>query len=237
MRRNVCPAWTTVTAVMLWLVLGQLLAAPGNSARKKLAPPDSSAYGKTLAEWMTAYWTWNFTGEPASGSVGRVRFMPMPDRTQTGGNWTSSDPAVLEGEQAITVKPGTPIVLPLVALVGEAYADGTTDPFPIVPDTDDHFSLALGGQVFIDGVPVLNREESSAYRAQAAFYHLLPYIEPTGYGAVAAAWFQTVGVVIKPLPVGEHVVRLDSYLILDPLLYGFDLGIVYRNTWTVTVKP
>ena len=54
----------------------------------------------------------------------------------------------------------------------------------------------------------------------------------TGYGSVAALWFQGINIISPPLPVGVHVIHLDATNIVP----GF-FGVVYNNTWIVTVTP
>ena len=55
---------------------------------------------------------------------------------------------------------------------------------------------------------------------------------------MAAIWFEDIGIVSPPLAVGVHVIHLDATLIV-PASPGFPtgLGLVYDNTWTVTVSP
>jgi hypothetical protein len=158
--------------------------------------------------------------------------MPIPAEVPTSGSGTPEDPVVLVGELAITLRPGTPFVLPLVGIVGERY-----EGYPGVPDDDPAlFTDLLAGisaHLTIDGKTIISDANKAAFYLPATFFDpVVTYPEPTLYGSVAAVWFQGIGIVSPPLSVGVHVIHLDATLIVP----GF-FGEIFDNTWTVTVTP
>lgn len=202
-----------------------------NGGAPRIAPPVSNAYGKTFPEWLATYYRWYYgTGQDLSQSVvGRVQLLPLPAGEQVGGSGTSDDPAILVGELEITLRPGTPFVLPLVGLVGERYAAYTG-----FPDDDPAFLIPLtsmSAHLTIDGKTVVSDANQAAFTAPVTYFDpLVAYPEPTGYGSVAAVWFTAIGIVSPPLSAGVHVIHLDSALIVEGIF-----GVSYDNTWTVTV--
>jgi hypothetical protein len=137
----------------------------------------------------------------------------------------------LRGQIEITVAPGTPFVLPVFALVGERYQG-----YPQVPDDQpfsDAFVLAGVRPVLtIDGQTIISDQNKEQFYVSATYFDpVLPYSVPTDYGAVAAVFFQGAGIVSPPLKPGVHVIHLYEPYILP----GF-WGIIYDNTWIVTVE-
>ena len=78
----------------------------GGGNKPRVAPPHSRAFGKTLAGWLETYWRWYFAtnSDPAQSMVGRVKLMPIPAGTQTGGSGTPDDPAIIEGSMEVDRK-------------------------------------------------------------------------------------------------------------------------------------
>src|SRR5438046_890536 len=55
-------------------------AAALDAGAPRIAPPVSHAYGRTLTEWLDAYFRW-YAGtaqDPAQSVVGRVQLLPVP---------------------------------------------------------------------------------------------------------------------------------------------------------------
>ena len=209
-------------------------ASPGAS---HIASPHSSAFGKTLAEWMGVYWRWYYTGaDLAQSKVGNVQLMPLPVGDQVSGSWTPNDPAVLVGQLEITLPPGTPFVLPEFSWVGELYEDGSVDP----PMDNDVALNAASINLTIDGKTVISDANKAAfYVPPTDFDPIVEYSEPTDYGSVGDVFYQGVAFVSLPLTPGVHVIHLVEPIILEPGDYvGLPdgLGVVYDNTWIVTVK-
>ena len=204
-----------------------------------IAPAHSHAYGKSLTEWLETYWRWYYTGaDPAQSTVGRVQLMPLPNGTQISGSGTAADPALYRGQLDITLLAGTPFVLPEFAWVWERYNNGTPDDVPIAD------SVALGGahpRLTFDGRTVLSDANKAAYYVpDTAFDPIVVYPTPTSYGSIAALSFQSLGVVGEPLSVGKHVLHLYEPEIFhagDTPIFPDGYGVIFDNTWNVTVLP
>jgi hypothetical protein len=188
----------------------------------------------TSQEWQGTYWRWFYGTEqdPSQSMVGHVKLMPLPAAEVVSGSWTPEDPAVLVGELAITLRPGTPIVLPLAGFVGERY-----DGYPAVPDDDPALWTGLltgiSPNLTIDGRAVVTDANKAAFYIPATYFDpIVEYPTPTAYGSVAAIWFQGIAIVSPPLSVGTHVIHLDETYIVEGAF-----GQIFHNTWTVTVAP
>ncbi len=226
--------------VALGLALTAILSLAGEQTRAaRIAPPNSMAFGKSLQQWLTLYWTWNYLGaNPAQSVVNKVQLLPLPPATQIGGSWTVEDPAVLSGTLEITIHAGTPFVLPAMAWVGERYdpALGMTDD-PVMSDAV--FLAGLTPELTIDGKAVLSDANKAAfYIAPTYFDPIVTYPAPSSYGSIAAVFFQGVGFVSPPLAVGVHTIHLyESFIIPAGAYERFSGGLIYDNTWTITVVP
>lgn len=215
----------TAATTALWT--SPVVAADTGAPR--VIQPGSNAYGKTLTGWLGAYWRWAYgTGQDMNQSmVGKVQFMPLP----TGVEVPGSAPPIYKGHLEITLRPGTPFVLPLVGLVGERYScwPSCADDSPL-PDAQ----LLAGVQpvLTIDGSTIVSdANKTDFYVPYTPFDPVVTYPVPTDYGAVAAIHFQSIGVVSPPLSVGKHVIHLVERYTTP----WWD--IVYDNTWNVTVTP
>lgn len=236
-KRASVAAWLAmVFAAMAWTAP----ALAGDKNVPRVSPPASHAYGRTLGEWLTEYWRWFYSGaDPAKGEVGGVTLMALPVGEYVSGGWTPEDPALLVGNIDVTLCPGTPFVLPLVAWVGERY-----DGYPGVADDqaiDDSTLLDdVSPRFTIDGRTVVtDANEAAFYVGQTYFSPIVEYPEPSSYGSVAAVFFQGTGIVSPPLSVGKHRMHLlESYIVEDgDYLPGVSWGFIYDNTWNVTVTP
>jgi len=198
----------------------------------RVSPPNSKAFGKSLAEWLTIYWRWAYGG--GSPEVGPVELMPLPagEVTYAGSEPYWKDPTVYTGEIEVEFAPGTPFVLPEYAWVLERY-DGYPD---IADDTcfpEDQIRGAVTQMsLTIDGVTVMSDANKDDFYVNCTpFDPIVPYAEPTSYGSVAAIAWQGVGLVSPPLPPGDHVIHLYERYAIE----GW-FGVVYDNTWHVHVK-
>jgi hypothetical protein len=208
---------------------------------KRIAPPNSSAYGKSLAEWLGIYWRWFYGGsDPATSKVDGVQLLPLPVGDLTGGSFTPDDPAILVGQLELTIPAGTPFVLPLFSWVGERYEASLNLPDDI-PIDDAALLAGVHPVLTIDGKPVITDANKEAfYIPVTPFNPIVVYPEPTSYGSVAALFFQGVGFVSAPLSPGVHTIHLDEPYIIGPGVYppipaGF--GQIFHNTWVITVTP
>ena len=228
----------SISMLFALTILASLCPVPAAAAiGMKVAQPDSSAQGATLAEWMKQYWVSELTGSGDSAQ-GNVIFMPIPDGDLVAGDFSPDNPGVLVGEQSVTLSPGTSFVLPLLSWLGESTDPaGNCDPAfddPSIPDalfgTPD-----LNAVVTLDGVPIIvDNQDYLVSRVD------LGCLQPSLSGPpfTAVVFFNGVGFVANPLPPGEHTLRLlGTFIIRDPNVLGFTFGVVFDNTWHITVEP
>jgi len=209
------------------LVLGLTLLATGGApvqAGSKASPPQSSAFGKTLPEWMQLYMNWLVNdGDSNNAHVGRVQFLPLPSGVDAGGSGTYNDPDVFVGHLEVCLPPGSPFVLPVVAWFDST--GGLILPADLFTDPNNAQTT-----VYVDGKPVMDSTQASV----SPFYFGIVYPDPTFFA-------QGVGFVHPPLSVGTHTIKLDSELLVPPDVYVYDpvsgLGVEFHNTWTLNVAP
>jgi len=234
-----------VTMTCLTLVV-TLLVALGTTvdAGPKASPPQSSAFGKRLPEWLQLYITWLVAG--GSGHVGPVTFLPLPSPNSSEGSGTFDDPATVQGHLDVSLAPGTPFVLAVVGWVGETYDPtlGYPDDPPIPAEFFTDPSKATT-KVYVDGTRVMD----STIASVSPFYYGpedldVTYSVATGYGAIGAIFTQGIGFVHPPLSVGTHTIRLEAEIRLPPdssflnlSVYPDGVGARYLNTWTIVVAP
>lgn len=179
---------------------------PGVTTPNPAAQPNSKAFGKSLEGWIEAWIRTEYENAPIPKK--RVTFLPTTDESGNDGN-----------EFDIEVKPGTALVLPIAGYIG----------FP----TDNPLEpTAFFGMVTLDGQPIAEPNEDY-YFGPTAFDP--PIILDFGGGFVfTLAYFQGLGVVIKPLTPGTHTIMLDS--IVDASANGEGVT-QYTNIWNITVTP
>ncbi|HVK01855.1 MAG TPA: hypothetical protein VM490_00120 [Armatimonadaceae bacterium] len=229
-----------VAGAMLLLLVS--LAPRTIATAQRPSPPHSNAYDHTLEEWLKLYVTW-FVGGSDSDTVKNVRFLPLPVGVLVSGSGAPSDPAVLVGNLDVTLKPGTPFVLPMVLYYGESYEPGT--PVPVNPDpvlplsvwNASEMRITLDGKTIIDS----SREDKFRYFVPTTYFDPpVVYSQPTGYGSTQMNWIQGFVFVHPPLSKGTHTLTLESSTFLPG--GGFypnvpdGWGFIYQNTWTITVK-
>lgn len=229
----------------LGLALAVNLAPAENHEGRKgpplVAPPNSMAFGKSLAEWSSIFWRWNYEGADMSQSlIEKMQMMPIPaPGDPVSGTGTPADPFLFRGKVEITLAPGTPFVLPEFAWIGERYKGHPTvpDDLPFANDTllrDVHPWLTIDGNLVMS-----DANKAAFYIPPTLFEPIVVYPKPTSYDSVAAVFFQGCAVVGLPLSPGVHVIKLYEPYIIHPGDYaalpdGF--GQIYDNTWIVTVK-
>src|SRR5262245_61166686 len=205
----------------LVLAIGVLHPMPGGS---QTAPGNSSAFGKSLTTWQETYFRWAYgditipTDSNGNAVVGQNTVLfPLPDATGDG------TPAHLD----VTLSPGQSFVLPLWALLGTSYSDGTP-PDPFVPDS---VFQTLDISFTIDGVTVVNGSNVMNYYSKVTFE---PAIAIVGFSPVdSIILMQSVGITYAPLTPGTHTFVLHA-VNTQAVFGGFFSE--YNNTWTVTVQ-
>jgi hypothetical protein len=211
---------------------------------------------------MQLYWTSALRG--GADHVGLVKLLPLPEGVSSGGSFTPNDPLVLVGHRDVSLRPGTPFVLPVAVWVGERYHpdDGVPDD-PELPDylfTDPPIRNLI--IVYIDGKPVMDStvaslspfyfgpaplplpEDESCQPPPSSSSCGLIYQPARDTGPIAALFVQGIGLVHPPLSVGTHTIELVSELRIPPdptflnlSVYPNGVGLRFENTWTITVSP
>lgn len=188
------------------------------------ALPGGSTLGdKTLAQWQEIYWRW-FYGDlavstDANGNpvVGSVVLMPFP---LTPGDGTA-------GSINVSLASGQPFMLPLWNILGNAYSDGSFDPFlPLA------LYQTLDIKFTIDGVTVVDSRNAMNYFTQVTFDPPIPFDYPP---AVSFTYIQGIAITHAPLTAGKHVMKMDAKNTDTADFFG--ITIEYHNTWNLTVQP
>lgn len=227
--------WGTAVVVLCAVAV----TAGSVAAKDKTSEPGSSAYGKTLAEWLTIYFERSISGNTDT-MVKTVKLLPIPaGEWQGDGSFTSGDPSTFVGSMSLTLAPGTPFVLPVAVWFGESYNTGQQDDAEVDASifTDSHVLVKMDGVAIIDSDV---DDLSDYYVAPQYFDPAIVYDEPTDYGSVQANFIQGLGFVHGPLSKGTHTLTLESEIIANVPDYfnpgDLDVGVKYRNTWTITVS-
>jgi len=210
-----------INALALALVAALTLAGPLFAG--KTPPGHSSGFGMSLADWQDLYWRWAYgnvsipsdsNGNAVAGE--NVVLMALPNAPGDG------TPASIDA----TLNTGQPFILPLWALVGTSYSDGT----PPDPTVDVNVFRTLDITFKIDGVTVINNANVMNYYTGFFFDPAFPLDLPP---VNAVIWFQGIGLTHAPLTPGTHTMTLDVKN-TEPVFgtYVFE----YHNTWNLTVQ-
>ncbi len=183
-----------------------------------LVPPDQPFRGRSFEEWMVLWSEWDTTirrgdGMGVTDTVDGVRFLP-------GGEDIEID--VLLGAN-------TPFIVAPFPIVGELYADGSTDnpDDPIIPQFFETatITIVLDGVTLFDGL--VNEFPEFLY-GSVFFDEPIEYSETLPNNAVAALFALGMGTIYKPLEVGEHTLVSS----LDSAFFG-----PTSQTYNITVVP
>lgn len=194
-------------------------AGNGNVGNPNIMPPQSHPYGLSYAEWAERYWQWDHAGAASAQSVpvwfiGKAPFSPVPGAATA---------------RSITIPAGTSLFGPVLSFFdnNEGVIPPLTEEQLIADANATWDALAIRTECFIDGVPVkgLANPLDTAYFLQTGLY-INPFTLPGPTEEVAVGVF----LMIKPLPVGQHTVRLVGAIEPAP---GFVL--TKDVTYTVTV--
>ena len=201
-------------------------------------PSKAKAFGFSLTQWMMMHQTWYLQGqEPQTGSVGRVKLLPLPQQEPTPIPPGLPVFSFAAGSLDIAINPGTPLVVPVITLNGESYVDNIVPPDEPI-DLFKNSLLSADITVTLDGKTILQSPADN----QKFFYGPAFFPEPIAYNppqfrfsdpvlgdvyAASAIWSQGIGFVHPPLKEGKHSLHI--------LAVNKDLGYGFDNTWHITV--
>jgi hypothetical protein len=192
-------------------------------------PPQSNAFGKSLAEW-NVLWTERALEEGLGGgtdipsTVGRVRLLP--------GDVGNPTPVF-----DVTLRPGTPFVATPFFVYGERYDDPSVpddDPITLAPVLQEIFAdvqvqIVLDGRVLVEGTGAdLQRFQFGPVYFDEPIVYAEPQPRGPGLNSIAALWVMGIGAVYHPLPVGQHTV---VYTVHSSFFGDF------LYTYNITVSP
>jgi hypothetical protein len=191
-----------------------------NNANSLVFPPNSHPYGRTYGEWAAAFWQYAFSrpleGHPfldtpeydfAAGQSGRVWFWSAPDSAADGSHLI----------REVTIPKGTALFLTIrdaeVSSLEEAPFFGATEEEQ--RSGANYFADHIRDvSVTIDGVQVENASDYRFETPQFGFTAPTPWIFGATGGegtSVGDGYFM----MIKPLPVGRHVIEYSGTFHFD----------------------
>jgi hypothetical protein len=186
----------------------------------------SCAFGSGLNAFEDIYWRWNLgditipQDKNGNAIIADVVLVPIPS---TPGDGTP-------GSQNVTLDFGESFMLPLWAILGTSYTDGTPpDPFVNVG-----VFKTLNLTLTIDGKTIINSHNLMDFYSQFRFAPAIPLNDPPINSVI---WFQGIGLLHEPLTTGNHVFKLDAKNTENLPPYDGGGIIEYHNTWYVTVSP
>lgn len=208
---------TSRTGGILSALVGFALLAPGlpafagkgNVDNPNIMPPQSQPYGLSYAEWAERFWQWAqafpATANPANGTA-------PPESAQSGPVWflASAPFSPVPGAattRSITIPAGTSLFAPVSSFFNNN--EGVDPPLSeeeLLADANDTWdALAIRTECYIDGVRVKGLEDpqETAYRLETGLFPVT-FADGSTTDEVAVGAF----LMIKPLKVGKHTVRL-----------------------------
>lgn len=192
-----------------------------------ISPLRDSHRGRTLGEWMDAYW--RVTLEGGAASDGDVAMLLLPDTTVPGPGGHDT------GSREVTVEETQTLALSFYVWLGEDFVEGsgmaaqepdTTAPAEYFRGSRMHLRLTLDDEVLID----TDRGDSldAIFFDTQRFDPPIVYEAPTSYGADSAIWVRGLGALVAPLPIGSHTLRVVAFQ------EDWDVG--FDTTWDLTVQ-
>jgi hypothetical protein len=195
-------------------------------ARADSGEDDSSLKGQT-AFFNEIYWRWTYgditirPDQNGNAVLGGVVLMPLPNAPGDG------TPASIN----VTLKAGQPFFLPLIALNGTSYTDGTpSDPYT---DFSKLFSKNQKIKMKLDGKAVIDDDNEKDFFSQFVFDPPIPFLSPP---VDAFIWSAGLGVLHPPLSPGKHTIKLDEKLEVPGSVFGVPFTVEYHNTFNLTVQ-
>lgn len=242
---RVLSAW--IGLVLLGATASPAFAAGvGNLGNPNIMPPQSAPYDLSYAEWAERYWQWSLsfpaTANPSADSA-------PPESNQSGPVWFL---ASVTGNRTVTrlmtIPAGTSLFFPALSVFYN-NADcpvNTTDPVEVMlANANGSWDFAASLTVcIIDGVPVKGLEDpqETPYRLETDLFYVTVADHDNIIAATGTPCFPDGGTIdmvsvgaflmVKPLPVGRHTVRIVGAA--GPLPTPF---FVKDATYEITVTP
>jgi hypothetical protein len=203
-----------------------------------VSPPTSTAFGKSLDDWMGTYFRQLYT-MPAVVGDKNVTFLPIscPVDTATCA-CTDRSPTHWACTFEVTIAPGNALALPFISWIGW----NTLDDFlpsecwgATCPASSNIYNItSIFADATLDG-KVIGEPSASYYVGPTPFEP--PIACPQDWDpANMCVLYQAIGVVIKPLTPGAHQLVLNSGMMgTDPP--GVDWMLSYDNVWNIRVVP
>jgi hypothetical protein len=210
MKRLILLCWMFFVGMFSASAIAGVVPGTTGVPSNPVAQPNSKAFGNSLGEWMGIYWRQFLAGNLANGNVVNLKNVALLPQT------CDVPPCTFN----IQVKPGTALVLPLVAWLGFGPND-------VLPDEWWGDPNKIFAEATLDGLPIA-QPNAAYYTGVVNFDPPIPFDLGDG-NIVQVAVHQSIGVVIKPLTPGVHKLVLHSEII--------EAGAVFDNTWNITVVP
>lgn len=222
---------------MRWIVPSVLLSVAAVGTALADPPGFSSAFGKSLGDWMKLYAIWNFGGDQADHE-GKMIFVPDVNQAPAG-DWNYDEPTNTWNyvtEMDLRLHPGDKFCAPLFYYYGWEYEDGSiddpNDAYWLGVLTGARIELTLDGEVLVDS-------DASDYMDNwfdpVYFGDALLFDQTNEYGAVGIAYVQGFGYAHQPLSKGTHTLvwslHMDEF---DPN-WDEEYAIGNQVTWHITV--
>lgn len=221
-----------------------LTVALASSASAGVLPPNSSASGKSYAEWSAEHWKWTFsmpadahpltdTADVSAGQSGPVWFL--------GGTFAPTED--LNGnligiaDREVSIPTGKALFFPILD-AEQSLAEGGADEADCRATANFFGDHAVGLFCTVDGTSV---EGLDAYRTDSPFFsfgpmpdnNLLGQPEGTVSSAVSDGYF----VMLSPLSAGEHIIHFGGAFVFTLEEDGFDFSFTLDITYHITVTP
>ena len=240
-------AWAVLFGLTLMATASSAFAAgQGNVGNRNILPPQSAPHDLSYADWAARYWQWSLsfpaTANPAADTA-------SPESNQSGPVWFL--PSVTGNRsvtRSMTIPAGTALFFPALSV----FWNNADCPQNTTMTEAELLELANGQwdafasltTCIIDGVAVngLDNPQTTPYRVQTHLFYVTVADHDNIIAATGTLCFPDGGTVdqvavgaflmVKPLPVGQHTVRVIGAA--GPLPDPF---FIKDATYNITVTP
>jgi hypothetical protein len=218
-------------------------AQAGRNPNPGVLPPNSTAFGKTYAEWSAEHWKWTYslpadhhpltdTADCSTGQSGKVWFL--------GGTFapTPLGPGLVVGvaHRNCRIPSGIALFFPILdveASILEGNGTNEAELRTAAAALQDH---AENLECTIDGVPVADLER---YRVQSPLFTFGPLPANNLLGAPAGAMSLSVAdgvyLLLAPLSAGQHTIHFSGDFRFTVADDGFDFEFILDISYNLTV--